>query len=61
VPAGVGEEGADPVEERLEVGQHEGRILDRAAVDPDDRRPGGRARLPPVEADAVRERDLRQG
>jgi hypothetical protein len=61
VAAGVGEEGADPSEERLEVGQHEGGILDRAAVDPHYRRLGGRARLAPVEADAVFERDLRQG
>jgi hypothetical protein len=61
VPAGVGEEGAYSAEEWLEIGQHEGGILDRTAVDPDDRRLGRITRLAPVEADAVFERDLRQG
>src|SRR5205807_8046474 len=47
--------------ERLEVGDHGGRVLDRAAVDPDDGRLRGIAGLAPVQAHAVRERDLRRG
>ena len=59
--ARIGKEGPDAREERLEVRQHGRGVLDGAPMNPDDGRLRGVPALPPVEADAVRQPELRQG
>jgi hypothetical protein len=59
VAARVGTQHAEPVEERLEIGQHHRGVLDGSAVDPDDRVLAGLPRLAPVQAHTVRQHCVR--